>query len=105
MTIGTILDNLDGVEERSYGEWTAHCPMCADGKRRLLVRVDGDGFVDIHCIRRCPRSWILGAAGLSYWDLRPSHIDRPHGRYVPRSPGWWNEPRRYPNHATPSHER
>lgn len=82
--------HLTGCIERSYGEWTAHCPVCADGRRVLLIREHGDGRTTIHCMRGCPLPWILMSLGLSLDALFPSGA-----KHCAAEPGWWRRARRY----------
>ncbi|AVA34651.1 hypothetical protein RN01_30385 [Cupriavidus sp. SHE] len=89
--VDDLLDRLDGVQERSYGEWWARCPVCGSPSPRLLIREDSDGQVDAHCKRGCSTSHILSGLGLPFAVLFP----RDGKPYRPPIPAWWKHERRY----------
>jgi hypothetical protein len=81
MALSDILNSphLTGCERRNYKDHIADCPVCG-GRRRVLIREDGDGRVHVGCVRRCPSYSILCEWGLDYSALFPNGRPRPSNR-------------------------
>ncbi|MEN7527180.1 hypothetical protein [Cupriavidus sp. DL-D2] len=93
MSSSEILAELKGVRERSYGEWTSFCPLCAVRKHRLLIREDAAGQTDIHCFRGHEDWEILQAIGKTRRALWP----RPPHKYHAPDQEWWDRARLFAN--------
>lgn len=68
MTAEALLDRLDSVRPRGYGQWTARCPSHSDSSPSLSVREGGRGLL-IHCFGGCTIEEVTAALSLRVSDL------------------------------------
>lgn len=67
MSIGTLLNALDGVKKTGDGKWVCKCPSHNDRKPSLAVRLLDDGRILINCLAGCDTYSVLRSVGLD-WD-------------------------------------
>ncbi len=69
--LANLIPRLDGVRERSDGQFTARCPAHEDRSPSLSVTEGRNGQVLVHCFAGCSVDDICGAVGLEVSDLFP----------------------------------
>lgn len=66
---------------RGRSEWEAACPSCGDRERKLVITEETDRFL-LYCRRMCGHDEILGAAGLTWRDLRKdNYVSKPKPKF------------------------
>ena len=80
-----ILGIFDRIKQknsnRGRNEWEAACPSCGDRERKLVITEETDRFL-LYCRRMCGHDEILGAAGLTWRDLRKdNYVSQPKPRF------------------------
>ena len=87
MSVGTLLDRLEGVRGTGAGRWIARCPAHEDRRPSVAVRELDDGTVLLRCFAGCDVGEILRAIGLEIHELFPprpaGHARRPERRAFP----------------------
>lgn len=78
-----LLDRLGRPKPTGPGRWIAACPCCQSkrGRPLSLRELDG-GRVLIHALCGCLTSDVLGALGLTLFDL----FEKPIGHHIKASP-------------------
>ncbi|QEZ44716.1 hypothetical protein [Cupriavidus oxalaticus] len=94
MPLADILNSrhLSGCERRNYKDHVADCPVCS-GRRRVLIREDGDGRVHVGCMRGCLPDSILREWDLDHAALFPKGKGSASAKRPAR--GWLREAPRY----------
>ena len=64
-----LLSRLDGVTEKSNGEWSARCPAHDDRNPSLNIARGDDGRVLVKCWAECGTLEVVQAVGLTLADL------------------------------------
>ena len=72
MTIGILLDRLDGVKARGKNKWIAKCSAHDDKSPSLALTELSDGRILIKCFAGCETQTILANIGLTMEDLFPN---------------------------------
>ena len=75
MNAEMILMRLEGVRQRSAGQWSALCPAHDDKSPSLSVKEATDGRVLMHCYGGCHVRAVLDALGLDMEALFPPKPD------------------------------
>ena len=80
-----ILGIFDRIKQknsnRGRNEWEAACPSCGDRERKLVITEETDRFL-LYCRRMCGHDEILGAAGLTWRDLRKdNYVSQPKPKF------------------------
>lgn len=87
MSVGALLDRLDGVRGTGPGRWIARCPAHEDRRPSLAIREVDDGTVLVRCFAGCGASEVVSAVGLELRDLfvprHEGHARRPERRAFP----------------------
>ena len=73
--MNALIQSLEGVRERSDGQYYAKCPAHEDRSPSLSVKLVGDGTVLIHCFGGCEALDVLRAVGLEWSDLFPEKFE------------------------------
>ena len=76
MNAESLLMRLEGVRQRSSGQWSAKCPAHEDKSPSLSIKETPDGRILLHCYGACQVRDVLGALGLDMEDLFPTKSDR-----------------------------
>jgi hypothetical protein len=71
MSVGKLLDRLDGVRQSGAGRWLAKCPAHEDRGPSLSIRETDDGTTLVKCFAGCGAADVVAAAGLTLKDLFP----------------------------------
>lgn len=69
--LDVVLGRLDRVKAAGPGRWLARCPAHDDKHPSLSVSETSTGTVLVKCWGGCRAEAILGAIGLSFFDLFP----------------------------------
>lgn len=85
MSVGALLERLDGVRNTGSGRWIARCPAHEDRRPSLAIRELDDGRVLVHDFAGCDVDEILRAVGLELDALFPVRPDG-HSRRSARRP-------------------
>ena len=68
MTVAALLNQLEGIQERGLGRWSAKCPAHADRNPSLSIR-EGERGVLLRCWAGCSLAEICAALGVKVADL------------------------------------
>lgn len=71
MTVGVLLNRLDGVKQTGPYRWLARCPAHDDRHPSLSVRELPSGKVLVHCHSGCSFFDVIAAAGIDPVALIP----------------------------------
>jgi hypothetical protein len=74
VSVGALLDRLDGVKQTGHGRWLARCPAHEDRSPSLSIRELDDGRILLHDFGGCGTDDVLAALGLEMAALFPARL-------------------------------
>ena len=71
MKIVDVLNRFEYATQTGMDSWVAMCPMHGDTQHTLLIMLEPDGRMLLHCHAGCTVEEICAAVGLKLSDLMP----------------------------------
>ena len=78
MSIGHLVNRLDGVRETGDGKYVAKCPAHDDRSPSLSIKDGDDRRVLLHCFAGCETDDVFTAVGLTFADVMPERVGTEH---------------------------
>lgn len=75
MKIVDVLNRFEGVTQTGMDSWVAMCPTHGDTQQPLLILLEPDGRVLLHCHAGCTVEEICAAVGLNEINRIEGNVD------------------------------